>query len=297
MDLDLIRIFVKVVQHGSFSRAAHSLLLPKSTVSKAVSRLERETGTKLLVRTTRSLSLTDAGRTFFEASLRPVQQLEDAQKSLHGHDSRLTGLVRITAPEDIGGHVLAPVIAALSVEHPELRFELEYTDAVLDLVKEGFDLAVRIGRVSESSFKAKRAGELVLTPVASPRYLKGKPKIRKPVDLASQVCFSHSSQGLRDRWSLRSGRATAQVEVTPSIMSNQMTSLLRLTVAGAGVTLLPRFLCRPFVESGELVEVLPDWVSPGMAVWMISPLATSSSARLKVTSERIHAELVKALAR
>ena len=153
MDLELCRIFVKVVQYNSFSKAAEVLKMPKSTVSRSITRLERETGTKLLVRSTRSLTVTQAGQEFYEASLGPIHQLEDAQKALVGKDSLLTGTVRMTAPEDLGTFVIAPAIAKLSSQYPSLRFELKYTDTIVDLVKEGFDLAVRIGRVKNSGLR------------------------------------------------------------------------------------------------------------------------------------------------
>lgn len=284
MNLDLCRIFVKVVQQGSFSKAADLLLVPKSTISKAVSRLERESGTKLLLRTTRSLSLTAAGRGFFDACLGPVQVLEDAQKSLQGGDSLLTGTVRITAPEDLGTFVLAPALAALTLRHPRLNFDLQYTDEVLDLVKDGFDLAVRIGRINESSFKIKRAGEVVLVAVASRKYLATQEKIRHPKDLEGKDCLSLSDQAFR-KWTMKSAKGTAHVPVNVRISSNQTSSLLNVARADGGIALVPKFLCEADLHSGALMRVLPEWSSPGMQVSMISPLATTSSVRLKMTAD------------
>lgn len=295
LELDLTRIFVKVVQNNSFSRAAGVLNMPKSTVSKAVARLERETATKLLVRSTRSLTLTPAGRSFYDASLGPVTQLEDAQKSLYGRDSLLTGLVRITAPEDLGTFVIAPAIAELSALHPDLKFDLHYTDEIVDLVKHGFDLAIRMGRIRDSSLKIKRAGEVVLIPIASQKYLKNREKIRSPQDLKHHTILSMNLQGIVDSWTLRSHKGTVQVPIKPKIISNQMSSLLSMAIAGAGVVLVPNFLCEPHIAAGRLVRVLPDWSNPGIAVSIISPLAPSSSARLKVTVDQVYGALGKAL--
>lgn len=295
MDFEQTRIFVKIVQSGSFSKAADKLKLPKSTVSRALSRLENETGTKLIVRTTRSLTLTASGRAFYDATLGPVQQIEEAQKSLYGKDSILTGLVRITAPEDLGSAVIAPTIADLSVQHPDLSFELEYTDEVIDLVRDGFDLAIRVGRLNESRFKVKKAGEIVLIPVASPGYLKDRAKIRHPKDLQSHLCLSLSLQGVRDKWTLRAEQGTVHTSIKPKIISNQMSSILEMAVSGAGVALVSHFLCQPYLKSGELVRVLPGWSGPGIPVAVVSPLASSSSARLKITSDRIWASLNRAL--
>ncbi len=294
MDLDLIRIFVKVIQNGSFSKAAALLKLPKSTVSKSVSRLENETGTKLILRTTRSLSLTSAGRAFYETCLGPVQTLEDALKSLYGGDSILSGLVRVTAPEDLGSHVIAAAMAELTASHPTLSFELHYTDELIDLVKDGFDIAVRIGRPRESSFKIRRAGEVVLVLVASPTYLKGKEKIRQPRDLADHACLTYSDQAY-SRWTLRSSKNTVQIPMKARISSNQMSSLLKTALAHGGVALIPHYLCKAELEAGKLVRVLPEWSSPGFPVSILSPLSSSTSARLRISIDRILTSLQAAL--
>lgn len=296
MDLELTRIFVKVVQQGSFSRAADLLKVPKSTVSKAITRMEKETGTKLLLRTTRSLTMTASGRVFFDASLAPVQALEDAQKALYGKDSILSGQVKITAPEDLGIEVIAPAIASLARKHAGLGFELLYTDTVVDLVKDGFDMAVRIGRPAESSFKAKRLGEVILIPVASPKYLQNSDKIRAPKDLEVHTCLSYRDQGLSSRWNLRNKKESAQVHVRSRILSNQMTSLLKMAVAGAGVALVPHYLCRASIAAGELEYVLRGWGCPDFPVYMITPLSVSSSARLKITADFLAESIERALA-
>lgn len=296
MELDLIRIFVKVVQSNSFTKAADLLKLPKSTVSKAISRLENETRTKLLVRTTRSLTLTAAGRVFYESSLGPIQLLEEAQKSLYGQDSILSGLVRMTAPEDLGTAVLAPAIAAMTTLHPQISFELHYTDEIVDLVKDGFDFAIRVGRVAESSFKIKKAGEVILIPVASPQYLKRHPKVREPKELSLLDCLTYSDQAFLSRWSLRNKSKTVQVPIRSRISSNQMTSLVRCAVAGGGVAFVPHYLCSDDLRSGKLLRLLPEWASPPLPVSVISPLATQTSARLKVAVEPILTALHRALA-
>lgn len=296
MELDLIRVFVKVVQNGSFSKAAALLQLPKSTVSKSISRLEKTTGTKLLVRTTRSLTLTAAGRAFYDTSLGPVQILEDAQKSLYGQDSILSGQVRITAPEDLGLHVIAPTVAQLAATNPHLAFDLHYTDEVIDLVKDGFDLAIRIGRISESTFKIKRPGEVRLILVATPQYLKKIDKIKSPEDLKNCTCMSLKGGSLSVRWPLKSSKGgVIQVPIQARITSNQTNSLLKAALQHAGIALVPRFLCQKELHDGKLVRVLPEYSTPPLPVSMISPLNSTSSARLKITIDHIFSALQKAL--
>lgn len=295
MELETTRIFVKVVQHESFSRAAELLKLPKSTVSRAVSGLEKETGTRLLVRTTRSLTLTSAGRAFYDTALGPVQILEDAHKSLFGQDSMLTGPVRITAPEDLGSQVVAGAMGKLAKENPGLCFELIYTDEVLDLVKDNFDLAVRIGKLPPSSYRARKLGDVELGLVASPAYLKQAGKISGPRDLAAHDCLSYLSPSSQAVWELRSGKESARVPVRPRMISNQMTSLVKMALAGSGIAFVPLHLVKPELEAGRLVRVLPQWVSASLPCSLVSPLALGSSARLRICADRIAAAVSAAL--
>lgn len=296
MDLELIRYFVKVVQHGSFSKAAEGLKLPKSTLSKAISRLEKEAGTKLLLRTTRSLTLTASGRTFYENSLGPVQSLEEAQKSLYGQDSLLAGTIKMTAPEDLGSTVIANVVAELSQRHSALHFELNCTNTVLDLVRDGYDLAVRIGKLNESNFKSKRVGHSTMILVASPPYLKDKSKIRHPKDLKNLEGLSYTNSAFSAHWVLKSKRESVQIPMRSKIFSNQMTTLIQMAVKSAGVAFAPQFLCRPLIEQGDLVHLLPDWHGPEFPVSIVTPLSFTSSARLKITVDTLAKALQKALA-
>lgn len=295
MDIELVHIFVKVVKTGGFSKAGEALKIPKSTVSKAVTRLEEETGTKLLLRTTRSQTLTAAGKAFYDSCVGPIQAIEDAQKSLSGQDSLLTGTIKITAPEDLGTEVLAPAAGDLIQKHPGLSFELVYTDEVIDLVKDGFDLAVRIGTPKESGLKFKKIGEVHLHLVASAKYLKRHPKIQKPEDLQNHSCLSLEHNINRCQWSLKSKTSSAKVTINPRIASNQMSSLMKAAIADAGIALVPSFLCRPYIESGELVHVLPQWTSVGLPVSLLSPLPFSSSARLRMTADYFVEKLQAAL--
>jgi DNA-binding transcriptional LysR family regulator len=295
MELESTRIFVKVIQYGSFSKAAEALRLPKSTVSRTVSRLEGELKTRLIIRTTRSLALTSAGRNFFESSLGPIQALEDARKALQGGDQVLSGTIRLTAPEDLGAHVITPIVGKLSLEYPGISFELNYTDEVVDLVKEGIDVAIRIGKLNPSRFKVKKLGQVQLIPVASPLYLQKKEKIRQPQDLTSHSCLTYFPEAARVRWELKSKTKGLGVLIQPRIVSNQMSSLLEMAVQGVGVALVPQYLCRARLNSGELVRVLPDWAGEGLPVSSVYPLGSHSSSRMKLISERLNSAIQNVL--
>lgn len=286
MQIELVQVFVQVVKNGSFTRAADVLRVPKSTVSKAITRLESETGTKLLIRTTRSQTLTAAGKVFYDSCVGPIQAIEDAQKSLSGSDSILNGTLKITAPEDLGTEVIAAACGRLSLKHPGLNFELIYTDQVLDLVKDGYDLAIRIGHLKESGLKSRKIGEIKLLLAASPEFLKSRSKITKPENLKECPCLNLT--GVKAQWPLRSTSGdTAQLQLRTRIVSNHMSSLIRAACAGAGVALVPGFLARPYLDTGDLVRVLPNWTSLGLPVQMLSPLPFSASARLRLVSDHL----------
>lgn len=295
IEIELSRIFIKVVQHGGFSQAADILKIQKSTVSKAVSRLEAITGTKLLIRTTRSHTLTEAGRDFFEKCLEPIQILEDAQKSLHGLDSVASGHIKLTAPEDLGTYLIAPAIGEVSRKNPKLSFDLQYTNEMVDLVKDGFDLAVRIGHLKVSNLKMRKIGNLKLIFVASKKYLENAPKLNSPQDLVNHNCLSISGLSMTKTWEVSSGRKVAKVQISPVIESNQMSSLLQAAKVGAGILLAPRFICQPEIDNGTLVQVLPRWYNSGLPVSLVSPVSIASTARLKVVSEELMNSIKKAL--
>ena len=250
MEIETTRIFVKVLQLGSFTKAATALKIPKSTVSRAVARLEKESGTKLLIRTTRQITATAAGRAFYENCVAPIQTLEDARKSLQGRDSLVMGHIRITAPEDIGEKIVSTEIAKLSRKHKGLTFELNYTDTIVDLIADGVDCAIRIGKLRVNRLKAIRLGHIVLIAVASPEYVKKNKPIKKPQDLLEHDCLSYTITN----WILKSKKSSHKITVKPRIVSNQITGLIKLALSGAGVTYVPSYLCQEELKSGNLFK-------------------------------------------
>ena len=295
MEIELSRIFVKVIQHGGFSKAAQALGLPKSTISKAVSRLEKETGTKLILRTTRSQTLTAAGRAFYETCLQPVQVLEDAQKSLYGADNIVSGKVKITAPEDLGYHVVATAIGCLCHKYPLLEFELSFTNERLDLVREGYDFAIRIGNPGSNSLLQRKLAEIELVPVASPKYLKSKRKISVPKDLTEHGCITISSSSTARIWTFKNEKRATKIKVRSQIDVNHVSSILRMAVSGAGIAFLPKYICQADLERGTLVRILPQWTGDRMGVYLVSPTSTTASSRLHIVSSEISSALKAAL--
>lgn len=295
MNIELVHIFVQVIKSGSFSKAAQVLQLPKSTVSKSVSRLERETGTKLLLRTTRSQTLTAAGKAFYDSCAGPLEIIKNAQKSLYGDNSLLSGTIKLTAPEDLGSEIIASAAGRLIQKYPDLVFELIYTDEVIDLIKDGFDFAIRVGKLSESSLIVKKIGEIRLILVASPSYLKNQNRITKPEDLKDHSCLALETRSLRKQWHLKSSSSTLYININPKIKSNQMSSLLKASLSGSGIALIPSYLANEYIKTEKLVRLLPQWSSPGLPVSILSPIPFSSSARLRITSDFLIKEIQNAL--
>lgn len=290
MEIQLIHYFVKVIEHGSFTKAADSLKMPKSTLSKALSKLERETGTKLLIRSTRKQSLTAAGREFYEACLGPIQTIEDAHKGLYGKDSIISGAVKITVPEDFEIFLLSSCIQQLGEKYPDLKVIIKSTNDVVDLIGEGFDFAIRIGPLEESNLKVRTIGHIKLATVVSKEYL-AKIDLNVPEDLLNVRCIGLTTNKAHQTWQLTKDNQTEIIKTPLTVETNQITSVYKLTLSGAGVSVLPTFLCQKDIDSGSLVSVLTDWKYWDVPVSLVSPLSTIHSARLKVVSDEIVAAL------
>ncbi len=287
MEIELTRLFVKVVQHGSYTKAAEFLRMPKSTISKAITKLEADTGTKLLLRTTRSQTLTAAGRAFYATCLGPIQVLEDAQKSLYGQDNRVAGKIKLSAPEDLGNRIITPALSRLCRKYPQLEFETHFTNEIVDLVKDGYDLGIRIGELSESGLKQKKLGHMEMITVASAGFLERTGAIIEPKDLEEVDGIVLTNTGLGSRWVLKNEKKTSTVTLRPRILCNQMSSIITAAIHGAGVALVPSYLVVDRIADGVLIRVLPDWCGPRFPVSVVSPVSMSSSSRLQLLTTEI----------
>ncbi|MBY0554965.1 LysR family transcriptional regulator [bacterium] len=286
-ELESTLIFVKVVQQGSFSRAAELLRIPLSTASRSISRLESELGTKLLLRTTRSLTLTPTGKEYFERSVGPITELEGARKSLAGKDGILSGRIKITANEDQGALVITPIISKIIETHPQISFELHYTSQALDLVKGGYDLALRVGRLNASRFKAKSLGEISIIAVASKLYLNGRNPIIEPSDLVDHATLVYGPGPETTRYVFQSKKGKKTISIKPHSVANHMPSLVILAMSNAGVAFVPEFICKEQLKSGSLVRVLPEWTTSKYALHLVFPNTSKILPRVKLVADEI----------
>ncbi len=288
MDLNEIAVFIKVVEAQSFSRAARELGMPNSTVSSRVSGLEKRLGVTLIQRTTRKLNITEIGQAYFKHCLQGLKEIEQAESEILATQSEPQGLLRITAPVELGGSILPHFISDYLKKYPKVSVEVILTDRRVDLLAEGIDLAIRAGELKDSSLIAKKLGSAYFAPYASPKYLKayGLPKL--PKDLIDHECLQFTPLGLTE-WKLKSLKSSATVKVKGRMILNDLNLIKLLTVNGNGIALLPSFLCLEDVRAGRLMRILPEWGSTPGPVHFVYPaqkfVMPKLSAFIALTSE------------
>ena len=274
LDFNEVALFVEVVRAGSFAEAARRLGIPANTISRRVQALEQHLGARLMQRSTRKLALTDAGRTFHERCAEQVRALADAAQDLIAGSTEPSGNVRVAAPADFLDFFAMDWIQEFLATHPKVRIELLLNDAMIDLIAEGIDVAFRGGRLPDSSLVARRLATSRLVLVAAPDYLARRGTPESPQALALHDCVVSTASSARTTWSLvRPGRGESpvQVDVTGRIAANTAQALVKAALAGAGVALIPAELAAPHLQSGRLVQVLPEWGREGADVSFVYP--------------------------
>lgn len=270
MDLNEAAVFVKVVEAGSFSAAARLLGLPTSTVSTRVARLERRLGVTLLQRTTRRLRLTDTGELYYRHASAGLGYLLDAEAAVTESTGEPKGLLRVTAPADIGDHILTEIVNQMRRNHPKVAVDLVLTDRYVDLVAEGVDVAIRPGILKDSTLIAKNAGIARWVPFASLEYLRSAPPLAFPQELRHHCCLQFTPLG-KEIWTLNDRTGSVTIPMSGQVMVNDVRVIRSMALAGEGVALLPAYLCRDECAQGELVRVLPEWHAKADPVHVVYP--------------------------
>ena len=288
-NLDDIEIFVKVAQFESISRAARSLGMPNSTVSRRLSALESKLGVSLLRRTTRRVSLTAQGREYFSQCREPLTLLEEAERVLTLGQKAPEGMLRISVPVILGQDPFLNFISAFLKAQPRIRIELFITNLFLDLVAENLDLAIRFGELDDSSVVATRIGKSLRYVVAATEYVKGRKPPTEPADLKLHDCVMLNARNNETDWDLVSGRKKARVHVSGPISSRDFNSVSTFVYRGHGVGLLPSTYCDERLASGGLVRLLPKWTSPQIPVFAVYTNRKFLPLRLNVFLEALTA--------
>ena len=259
-DLERMAIFARVVEAKSFSEAARRLGQSKSMVSKAVTQLEKSVGARLLNRTTRAMSVTEAGAAFYEHCARIVEELEDAKVAVGRLHSEPRGLLRISASVAFGTLHIAPALPAFLERYPELRIDMAIGDRIVDLADEGFDVAVRITQEPSPNLVARRLAPVNRKIVATPEYFARRGVPSTPADLASHNCLTYTHFNPHDTWRLRGPDGDITVPISGNLRLDDDEALSAAVLGGLGVALLPTFLIGGDLHEGRLQAVLSDYV-------------------------------------
>jgi DNA-binding transcriptional LysR family regulator len=278
--------FAKVVETGSFARAAGRLGLSVSAVSRQIAELEAHLGVRLLNRTTRRLSMTESGQSFHERCVQLLADLEEAEEVVGASAIVPRGTLRLTSSISFGAGYLAPAIAEFQLRHPQLRFDIELSDRAVDLVDEGIDLAVRIGDIGSQALIARRIGVAQMVCCAAPSYLSRNRAPRTPADLAQHPCLTYAYSSGGNVWRFTDvEKRVHEVKVTGPAHANNGAMLAALAVAGVGINLEPDFIVATDVRAGRLVPLLPGYTPPAIRISAAYPSRRHLSAKVRAFIE------------
>ena len=286
IDFDDMRSFIEVVDSGGFNRAARRLGVSKSIVSRRIARIEGDLGAVLLNRTTRSVSPTDAGLEFKARAEKILADFEETREAVAAHDGSVVGRLRITAPQSFGVRHISPVLAEMAQEHPLLHIDATFDDGIRDLVAEGYDAAIRIGVLRDSSLVARRLAPGRSLLVASPAYLERRGRPRTPADLAGHDALIYSGRTTVD-WRLRDGNRWVSVHPTGRLRSDSGDTLLEWVIAGLGIADVPTFLLTDALESGAIEPLLLDYPLPRFGIYVVRPPGGPPPAKVRVLIDKL----------
>lgn len=295
MDLNEVYVFIKVVQTGSFSQAAKQLDMPNSTVSYKVSSLEKRLGITLITRTTRRLKVTPAGEAYFKKCLQGIEEIKAGEDELASTQGDPQGLLRLTAPVELGASILPPIVAAYIAKYPKVSVEVVLTDRRVELLAEGIDLAIRAGDLKDSTLIGKKLGYGNFMLIASPKYIKNFGEPAHPRDLKNHQCLHFTPLGF-ESWKLTGPKGTLNVPVPGKVIVNDVSMLRSLVSSGMGIALLPSFYCLSELKTGKLIRVLADWHTAPSPVQFVYPaqkfVSPKLSAFIEMATGPIKASLV-----
>lgn len=284
-DFEAWAIFATVAEHRSFSGAAETLGVSKATVSKAITRLEQSLGTSLFHRTSRRLTLTQSGESLSENAQRILAEGQAAEETAHDSAAAPVGLIRIAAPMTFGIGYVAPAIADFMTEHPGIHIDLRLSDAKVDIVAEGFDIALRIADLPDSSLRARRLAPVITRVVASALYLDRRGRPRHPLELGEHDIFAYANVS-STTWTFR-GPNGEEVSVRPNgrFVTDNGDAMLPLLRAGLGIARLPDFIVDAEIAAGRLEAILTDWSGGPIGLHLVTPPSALRPARVELLIE------------
>jgi len=269
--LDGIAVFVAVNKAGSFTAAADALGRSTSYISKEITRLEKRLGSRLLNRTTRTISLTDAGRSYFERCEQIVIDAENAERSINQLQDTPRGLLRVNAPTSFSQKNLMELLPAFLNAYPEIQLEVEFNDRMIDVVAEAYDVVIRVGHHKDSSLIARQISQTKSVTVASPGYIKqhGEPKLAS--ELPQHHCIAYSLLPAPTNWEFKKGDKISHVSIKPRVLCNIAELEVSMVKQGIGITRLPLFCCEEEIKTGELVSIMQDYDPIELGIYAVYP--------------------------
>lgn len=265
-----MQVFVEVASSGSFSATADKLDMSRAMVTRYVGALEQWLGARLLQRTTRSVTLTDAGESCLRRSQQMLALMENVEEETLSRGDELRGQLRITCSMSLAYAQMAAAVVDFLASHPQLKIDLNASEGALNLVEARIDLAIRISAEPDPMLVGRLLAPCTSVLVASPAYLAAHGRPQTPADLATHRCLSYANFG-KSTWKLSRGNGHAEVRVASHFSANEATALLRATLAGGGIALQPTYLANPHLQDGSLQQVLPAWKVPDMAIYALYP--------------------------
>jgi DNA-binding transcriptional LysR family regulator len=296
--LSAMATFVRVVEAGSFSAVAHELRATQSAISKQVAALEKALGAKLLVRTTRSLALTEEGARYFEQARRLVAEIAEAESGLITGEGQLRGWIRVAASVGFGRLKLMPLVRSFMSAHPDVRIDLRLHDGFIDLIEQGIDVSVRIGDLPDSGLIARRVGTSQRMLLAHRDYLRALAQgVHAPVnpqDLQAHECIVYTGMSNSNVWTFAAGAGASQaqgaaksIRVDGHIQTNSSEVLRVAVLTGMGIAYAPTWLFDGELASGEVVRLMPHWDSPQSPIHLVSPPQRKHSAKVRAFVEHL----------
>jgi DNA-binding transcriptional LysR family regulator len=291
-----MRVFAAVVDAGSFVGAADALDISKAAVSRIVSDLEARLGVRLLHRTTRRLSLTTDGDVFVLRCRDLLAGVEEAEAEITQRSGQAVGLLKVSAPFSFGVLRLGPLWGGFLAAHPQIEMEITLSDRFVDLVDEGFDLALRIARLEDSSLVSRRLSSTRLVLCASPRYLKAHGKPRHPSELAGHAVLAYNLLAAGDTWQFDGPEGRVSVKVHAKMRTNSGDTCRAVALAHHGIVLQPSFLVEDDLRAGTLVELMPEYKSPDLGIYAVYPSRKHLLPKVRLLIDYLAATLGRAAA-
>ncbi|HWV09948.1 MAG TPA: LysR family transcriptional regulator [Pseudomonas sp.] len=285
--IDAMRAFCRIVELGSFTRAATALGMPKTTVSGQLQALETQLGIKLLHRTTRRVSPTTDGAAYYERARALLEDIDELEASMSNRGAAPQGRVRVEMPSPVGRFLVIPALPRFVGQYPAIHLDIGCSERVVDLVQEGIDCAIRGGPVSDPNLVCRPIGQMRFSLCASPQYLATAPALHTPADLEQHrhLAFVFPASGRQNSVVLHHGEHTHRITQAPLMRFNNGGAYIAAVEAGLGLACVPTAEAMPQLQSGQLVTVLPEWVPTSMPMSLVYPYSRHLSARVRVFAD------------